>query len=99
MNDLAALLTGVSQEQVRALTFPVEFGTVIEDANSSDDLRVKPDSMKVSLSWKNRELVLADGLTLKRGDRVIMVGANNGQDYVVLARISKRPGISRRVGK
>lgn len=94
VHELAGLLSRTARDQVGALVLPLEFGTITEDFVRGADLKVKPDSMKVELSYKHRELTVADGLVLRRGDRVIVAGLGGGQDYCVLARLSADPSVS-----
>ncbi|HLN62660.1 MAG TPA: hypothetical protein VK464_14030 [Symbiobacteriaceae bacterium] len=94
VQELASLLSRTARDQVNGLVLPVEFGTIEEDYLTGADLKVRPDSMKVDLSFKFKEVSVADGLLLRKGDRVILVGANGGQDYCVLARLSADPAAS-----
>ncbi|WP_157729354.1 hypothetical protein [Tumebacillus algifaecis] len=91
VGELAGLMADIADRQVGVQLLPVELGTVLEDTINGSDLRMKPDSMKIDLSWKHKELLVADNLILRKGDRVLAVGINGGQNYAILCRLSKNP--------
>lgn len=91
VEDLAEVLVSITQRQTEAAFLPIELGTVTEDMVTGSDLRVKPDHMRLDLSYKGGELTAIDNVIFRAGDRVILVGINNGQDYVILGRLTKDP--------
>lgn len=91
VEDLAEVLVSIAQKQAEAIFLPVELGTVTEDMVTGSDLRVRPDHMRLDLSYKGGELAAVDNVIFRTGDRVILVGINNGQDYVILGRLTKDP--------
>jgi hypothetical protein len=98
IHKFANAMSKLASQHIGATVLPMEFGTILEDLVTGSDLRMKPDSMNVDLSYNHGEITVADHLILRTGDRVVVIGINGGQDHVILCRVSINPAQAVRDG-
>lgn len=82
--DIIKVMRKAADKRIERLPMVAELGKVIE---SSGDIKIQIDFVKFAISHNDHDFIIAQGLTLFTGDRVVLLPLQGGQNYIVIAKI------------